>query len=174
MVWLPVVLMASILSSSGVCGVIDNGQPIKSSQFTSVDCEQNFSACSQYNENREINTYEPLHDNDVDSWSYSGSSTPDNSGSLSDNVPDNVDSDPEDPEEPEESENTGSAISSEEWGEFRGQLSSVFDNIETHQIEEQAAIDKILEIVILVAGMLLFITLCEVLKYIYKFFRIFF
>ena len=109
-------------------------------------------------------TKEVLYDNKVVvACSYERNSIYYNSDSVSDNIPD-------DPEGSTDFQ----GVTSEEFQQFRGNAEHFFERLETHNVEIQSTQNKILELLIYISGFLLFFLLIELLRYIYKFFKMFF
>ena len=99
----------------------------------------------------------------VASCSYERNSIFYNSDSVSDNIPDNSEDSP-----------SFQGVTSEQFQQFSGDFREYFERVETHNVEIQATQDKILELIIYISGFLLFFLLIELLRYIYKFFKMFF
>lgn len=95
--------------------------------------------------------------------SYKSDSTFYNSDSLSDNLPDDSNGD-----------TSFQGVTGEQFAEFDGNFREYLSRVEAHNIEIKATQDKILELIIYISGFLLFFLLIDLLKYIYKFFKMFF
>lgn len=85
-----------------------------------------------------------------------------NSDSVSDNIPDNSESE------------TFEGVTSEQFTEFTQSIQNDLQNVEENEIEQTTVINKMLELLTYLCGFVLFGVLVLLLTYIYKFFKIFF
>ena len=199
MLWLPVVLITSILSSSGVSGVTDYGQPITFYENDTVGDQWDIYPDQEHSED-EIDEIDVSAD-DVDSNSYEGNSVGDTDSSddrsVSDNNNDFGSDNETDPERPaaesgsetaaegpgdDSGNDSGTGSGTESTGsyddtelrerlEFLGQR---IDEIHGHTDHISAIEDVKYDLLTYICGILVFFLLIVILKYIYKFFRIFF
>lgn len=171
MLWLSVILITSVLSSSYVPEVYDHGQPFTFSQTDTFGDQWDILTDQEYNEEK---IDDEIQDNDVYIDTYTSDRTDDSSsymfGSVSDNGADNQ----EDNGEGNENETIYSGYDD---SGIRSDLAAVTEQL--REVGQQTADLRVIEetqydLLTYICGIAIFILLVVILKYIYKFFRIFF
>lgn len=171
MTWPLLVLCTSVLLSSGVPEVYNYERPITFTQTYTVDNQRDLSVNQEYNK-------ETLNGSTVKQFSFElqtsdsfGDDNTDSPGTVSDNELIDPDDNEPDPEEETAIDYTG------EFTELQGKIQANTDAVELlksqvdniHEIEVTKS-----DLLTYICGILLFLLLCELLRYIYKFFKMFF
>ncbi len=176
MSWLPLILITSMLSSSGAFGGSDHGRPITLNQTDTVNSQWDIFIDQEYNE---VEVNDEIQSDDVYSNTSEDDSSDDYSSDVSGSVSVNQSGDPEDfggEDGSTEAAENGFGSGYDDTG-IRSDVQSVTERLEEvrqHTEELRVIEEQNYTLFTYICGILIFLLLVVLLKYIYKFFRIFF